>query len=104
MAKAQKKEEFKTFNVEGENGNTFEGRLYLNPKETENAKIYPLSLTINGLAIIGAKYFDTTKGCFVKLPEYKGSDGDYHSLCYFFKTEDVKDFKDLANCIGELLK
>lgn len=101
MAKAKAKENKPIeFKFEGENGNTFNGRIY-EGKESKNCTIYPLSITINGLAIVGAKLFVNDKMDFIKLPEYKGNDGEYHSICYFYDKADIKDLKE---CADELVK
>lgn len=94
--------EVKEFSLDAKNGNTFNGRIY-QAKETKNATYYPLSLTINGLAIVGSKYFKTKDSSFISFPNYKGNDGEYHNICYFFNKEDIEDLNELADTIGKLL-
>lgn len=84
----------KEFKFEGENGNVFTGRIY-EAKEVGNNTVYPLSLTINGLAVVGAKLWDNKK-TFISMPEYKDSKGDYHSICYFYEKNDIADMNALA--------
>lgn len=100
MAKANTKKEtkaYKEFNFTGENGNQFDGRVWLeNVKETEKAVITPISITINGLVIVGCKLVESSKGAFISFPQYQGKDGDYKSMVFFTKKEDLDDLKALA--------
>lgn len=100
MAKANTKKEtkaYKEFNFTGENGNQFDGRVWLeNVKETEKAVITPISITINGLVVIGCKLVESSKGAFISFPQYQGKDGDYKSMVFFTKKEDLDDLKALA--------
>lgn len=100
MAKANTKKEtkaFKEFDFTGENGNTFTGRVWLeNVKETEKAVITPISITINGLVVVGCKLVESSKGAFISFPQYQGKDGDYKSMVFFTKKEDLDDLKALA--------
>lgn len=93
---------YKEFKFEGENGNVFEGRLYTEKKATENAESYGLGLTINGLAIVGAKLVDSKKGAFISFPTYKNSKGEYKSLIYFFNKEDIADCKAFVDYLMSL--
>lgn len=100
MAKANAKKEtkaYKEFNFTGENGNQFDGRVWLeNVKETEKAVITPISITINGLVVVGCKLVESSKGAFISFPQYQGKDGDYKSMVFFTKKEDLDDLKALA--------
>lgn len=100
MAKANTKKEtkaYKEFNFTGENGNQFDGRLWLeNVKETEKAVITPISITINGLVVVGCKLVESSKGAFISFPQYQGKDGEYKSMVFFTKKEDLDDLKALA--------
>lgn len=100
MAKANTKKEtkaYKEFNFTGENGNQFDGRVWLeNVKETEKAVITPISITINGLVVVGCKLVESSKGAFISFPQYHGKDGDYKSMVFFTKKEDLDDLKALA--------
>lgn len=102
MAKKNTSKSNIEFKFEGKNGNEFSGRIY-EKKETEKSEMYPLSLTINGLAIVGSKLFISDKGTFVSMPNYKGSDGEYHSICYFYDKKDIEDLNALAEHIESLL-
>lgn len=104
MAKATKetKKTFKEFNVTGSNGNTFVGRLWLeNVKETEKAVITPLSLTINGLVIVGCKLIESEKGSFISFPQYLGKDGEYKDLVFFTSKDDFSDLKELVEALKD---
>lgn len=105
MAKATKetKKTFKEFNFTGSNGNTFVGRLWLdNAKETEKAIITPLSLTINGLVIVGCKLVETEKkGDFISFPQYLGKDGEYKDLVFFTSKDDFSDLKELVETLKD---
>lgn len=102
--KEAKKPEFVEFNLTA-GANTASGRAFIESAETtENgARRVPLSLTINGLAIRGAKWIKSTKATFISLPQYKKKDGSYESLIYFYEEEDVKFLKDLADEIATLI-
>lgn len=100
--KAKKENKFLEFDFEGENGNDFSGRVY-DAVETKNATYYPLSLTINGLAVVGCKFWKTSKSNYITYPEYKDKNGDYHSIIYFFDKDDIKDINALAEHLNELV-
>lgn len=106
MAKKNTKEtktnDFIEFNFEGENGNVFNGRIW-EGNEKDKCTIYPLSITINGLAILGSKLFITKDKEFISMPNYKTSGGEYKSICYFYNKEDIKDLSDLASHLKSLL-
>lgn len=91
----------KEFEFEGENGNVFSGRIY-DAKSVGDKTIYPLSLTINGLAIVGAKLWDNKKS-FISFPEYKGKDDEYHSICYFYDKKDIADLNALVEHLKTLI-
>lgn len=98
------KAEFKEFKFEGENGNVFSGRLYPRSNSTDKCDIYPLSIVVNGLAIVGTKFMDTPKGSFVAFPSYKTRDGEYKAQCYFFNKEDMEDLSALGDYLVKLLE
>lgn len=77
--------------------NTASGRIYTdNVKKTDKSQSYGLSLTINGLVIVGCKLVMTANSNFISLPSYKASNGEFKSLVYMVEEEDVKFLKDLA--------
>lgn len=106
MAKANTKKEtksYKEFNFTGSNGNTFVGRLWLdNAKETDKAIITPLSITINGLVIVGCKLVETEKrGNFISFPQYLGKDGEYKDLVFFTSKDDFSDLRELVESLKD---
>lgn len=98
--KETKKNDFKEFNFSGENGNEFSGRLY-SAKELQNCDSYGLSLTVNGLAIVGAHLIVTEDNAFISMPQYKGTDGKYHSHVYFYGKDDIADLNALVSYLCE---
>lgn len=106
MAKANTKKEttpvYKEFKYTGENGNTFEGRVWVeNAKQTDKALITPLSLTINGLVVVGCKLVETEKGNFITFPQYQTKDGEYKNFVFFTNKDDIEDLKGLVKEIEE---
>lgn len=100
MAKGTKTKnsEFKEFEFEGDNGNTFTGRIY--PKGDKS--FYGLSLTVNGLAITGCKLVEGKNGLFISWPQYKTKDG-YKNICYLYQKEDLADLQSLVNTLETLI-
>lgn len=107
MAKRTKTEtqevKYTEFMFDGENGNSFEGRIYPKNTDSEKAEIYPLSITINGLAIVGCKLVGSAKGYFIGFPQYKTKSGDYKSQVYFFTKEDMADCQACADYLIKLV-
>lgn len=105
MKKSNTKPEnnYKEFNFEAKN-NFFSGRIYTEGTKSEKATRFGLSLTINGLAIIGCKLFVTENKTFVAMPTYKTSGGEYKNLCFFTDKEDLKDLDNLASHLKSLLE
>ena len=93
---------FKEFNFES-GANVSNGRVYLEPKKSDKADIYGLSLTINGLVIRGCKLVVTDKSNFISFPQYKTKDGDYESLVFMVEKEDLEFLKGLANEIENII-
>lgn len=104
MAKSTtKKNEFKEFDFNADNGNIFSGRLWPKSGGSEKADIYPLSLTVNGLAIVGAKLVDGKNGSFISFPQYKTTKGEYKAQCYFYNKDDMADCSQFADYLVKLL-
>lgn len=90
------------FKFEGEHGNEFSGRVY-EGTDKKNCTQYPLSITINGLALVGAKLMVSEKATFINMPSYKTSAGEYKSLIYFYNKDDIADINACAEYIESLL-
>lgn len=101
--KKETKITYKEFGFE-KDANIASGRAYVDNATTSKSgcDIIPISLTINGLAIVGAKVISSDKGAFISFPQYKGKDGEYHSLVYMYEKEDLLFLNELAAVIVEL--
>lgn len=77
--------------------NTASGRIYTDSvKKTDKSQSYGLSLTINGLVIVGCRLVMTANSNFISLPSYKASNGEFKNLVYMVEEEDIKFLRDLA--------
>lgn len=103
MPRKAKENNFKEFKFKGENGNEFSGRVY-DAVEGKNSTKYGLSITCNGLAIVGASFVQTDKTSFVAMPQYKTKSGDYKSQCYFYNKEDLEDMTALAKYLDSVVE
>lgn len=84
--------------------NTALGRIYTDSvKKTDKSDSYGLSLTINGLVIVGCRLVLTAKNEFISFPSYKASNGEFKSLVYMVEEEDIKFLKDLAAEIVKII-
>lgn len=102
-ATKEAKDAFKEFKFEGNNGNTFEGRLWVeNVKETEKAVTTPISVTINGLVIVGAKLIEYGEKPFISFPQYQTKSGDYKNMVFFTNKDDIDDLTEFAKYLATL--
>ena len=99
---SKKESNFKEFSFES-GANVANGRVYLERRQSDNADIYGLSLTINGLVIRGCKLVITDNSKFISLPQYKTKEGVYESLVFMVEKEDIEFLKGLANEISNLI-
>lgn len=98
-----KKSTFKEFTYSN-GANNASGRIYPdNVRNTEKAERYPLLLTINGLAIVGAYLVLTDNNTFITFPQYKAKDGNYKSIVYMYEKEDIAFLADLAKEIEKAI-
>ena len=94
---------FKEFSVEAKN-NMFSGRIYIdNPKQTDKCWIWPLSLNINGLSIVGAKLWVSKDKQWISMPQYKSGE-EWKSICFFVDKADNEDLAALANELKKLIE
>lgn len=94
------KVDYKEFEFKGENGNVFSGRIYYPCKDSKNGCVFGLSLTVNGLVIVGSKLYKGKENHAILFPSYKSGD-EYKSQVYFVDKDDIQDLKDFAEELGK---